>query len=221
MDIPFPCFWQDVFWAVCAVLPDRRMGRVPVPGTPGRAERTVQREPPGQICCGLRWRQRRILWKHVPGRRGMAGGLCRRAVGAPECQARQPAARDGPCRGAMPWGGQQVLCLRDTRMRPEPFTTAGCRGMQAARVLFRTKIFLAKITGAGGRARQLSFAGPACLPEEGCPGALLAATARRGSAGHGAGHGAASGRSACARAAPHHDFPGHGMPWGTHGRAAG
>lgn len=219
MDIPFPCFWQDVFWEVCAVLPDRRMGRVPVPGAPGRAEHTVQRDPPGQVCCGLRWRQRHFPRKHVPGRRGMAGGLHRRAVGTPECQARvqgarQPATRDGPCRGAMPWGGQQALCLRDTRMRPEPFTTAGCRGMQAARVLFRTKIFWTKIIGVGGR--RGSCHPPVrlvCQRKEG----------RRAARGYGmAAQGRARGSIGAQRIRPcRNGFSGHGMPWGTHGRAAG
>ena len=138
MDIPFPSFWQDVFWAVCAVLPDRRDGR----GGAGfwcagacRAYRTTG-------AAGADWlRAAPAAAPHPPetcaGKgRGMAGGLCRRAVGTPERQERaqgmrQPAARDGPCRGAMPWGGQQGLCLRDThscgRNRPRQRDAGGCR----------------------------------------------------------------------------------------------
>ncbi len=202
------------------------MGGVSVSGAPGRAGRTAQREPPGQIGCGLRWRQRHIPRKHVPGRRGMAGGLHRRAVGAPECQAqvqgaRQPAARDGPCRGAMPWGGQQVLSCGTRacgRNRSRQRDAGGCRGMQAARVLFRTKIFLAKVLAQ--RAGRGSCRPPVrlvCQRKEGRRAACCCGMAARGRA-----WGRTRGSIGAQRIRPcRNGFSGHGRPWGTHGRAAG
>lgn len=206
MDIPFPSFWQDVFWAVCAVLPDRRDGR----GGAGfwcagacRAYRTTG-------AAGADWlRAAPAAAPHPPetcaGKgRGMAGGLCRRAVGTPERQERaqgmrQPAARDGPCRGAMPWGGQQVLSCGTRacgRNRSRQRDAGRCRQhVFCLELKFFWQKYQHKEQDAAAAVRRsgLSARGRRA-------GVLPAAAAWRRGAGHGAEHGAASGRSASARA---------------------